>query len=358
MTLIGALGNSISAQDNFQVGDPLPQIVRDDWDERRQQCQTVHWKLNAREMFTPGSLNLPIPDHTEKYGPLPKENSFRERGFELWIDFDGLKVRSESDGENFIFREEKGKHELRSYREAALFDGEKFQKYEPDQQVKILNKSKGSTGFNVVFEAIHLPLFWSRGKLFGPGAPLHPDKLDRNPDFESFRIQHYDPVNRLLTVRAPEARQTFIDYEFDLNKQSAITRMTMYSGDRLTRETVVEWHQEGELWLPTRWTMSTYRGLNSELEISSECTVEIQECGVDLSDVEFHMEPEPGEPYYNEEERTSYVKGKAGESDVPRELAKIQSGVEARQRLWIVSAAVLAGGLLVGAWWMRRKGLA
>lgn len=362
-TLIVASGQTAFSQDSYRVGEPLPQVVRNDWAERRQQCQTVHWKLNVREMLTPGTLNTPEFE-VEKYGMLPKENTFRERGFEAWIDFNSLQVRSEGFGE-VHHRLDDGNSEIHTYYNASLYDGENFQKYQPDDRnphthysVEILNGTKGSTGFQVVFEAVHLPLFWARGKLFGPGAPLHPDKLDKNPDFDTFRVRHYDPATRLLTVRAPERGQTHIDYDIDLNKQSAITRMVMYSGDRLTRETVVKWDRQNDLWLPTGWVMSTYRGTNSKLEISTECTVEIRECGVDLSEVVFHMEPEPGENYYNEEERTVYIKGKAGAPDVPRELAKIQSGAETRRRLWIASAVVLAIGLLVGAWWMRRKGIA
>jgi hypothetical protein len=221
--------------------------------------------------------------------------------------------------------------------------------------VELKERPLGRAG--MMFEPYHQPFFWGRGMISGPGARSLTELFSGHPDFDEFRIRGYNPAKNLLTVRVPDLDKGYIDYEIDLAKQSAITRRQVYTDNWLWSETNVEWEQEDDRWFPKRWSRSSYQGKEGELKISAECTVEIQECGVDLKDVVFHITPEPGDKFYVEKTQTGYVKGAEGEPDVPLELAQIQSAAASRKRFWIVSLLLFAAALLAGMWWMRRKGV-
>jgi hypothetical protein len=363
LAVVGSSKGTVLAQDQFRIGNPLPQQVRDDWEQRRQSCRTAHWKLKFREMLAPGMLNVPPDLSVEKFGLLPKENSWRELGYETWLDFDSSRVRSEIFGETHHTHDD-GRIEIKPFYSVYLFDGDSFQVYEPNdrnrrsnQNVELNERRRERAG--LMFQPNHHPFFWGRGMLLGHGVDLHQGPPGSLPDYDTFRIRGYDVSNGLLAVRAPRnSGKGYLDYEIDLGKQSAIVRKAVYTAkNRLWSETNVEWGKEGDRWLPKNWSVSAYINPNGGLGIASECTVEIQECGVDLEDVVFHMTPEPGDKFFVEESRTAYVKGAEGEPDVPVKLAQIQASAKSRQRFWIVSLVLFAAALLGGTWWMRRRGV-
>jgi hypothetical protein len=315
----------------------------------------VHWKVKGRELITKGMLNHD-PEDLEKYGPRPKQDEWREREFETWIDFPTQRVRNESRG-TIHHSPGDGTNPLVPEHEVKLFDGKSLQSYNVLTD-GLMELDAGGQSLGLVFEGGVVPLFWGVGIVFGPDTPFRVNEFNNRLDPQKFRIitVERDADVTLLTVRTNlyPGKPAHLDLNIAVEREGAILSKSSTSNGRLNSEMTVEWSQTELGWQPVSWRDQSYR-LDGTLAIAGEFEVLERTCSPDLSSVVFHIVPQTGKAYLDVKSRTTYVKSPEGQPDVPKELYDIQQAAQQRRSRWLFSAAILLLGFGGAAWWWRRR---
>lgn len=242
--------------DEPSVGGPIPEQVLQDWQARRNACRSLHWIIKVRELLPPGILN-PTPEHIEKYGPLPKEQMWRERELESWIDLQTLRVRHEDRGMVPYLNEPKNEIGIGREHIVFLFDGDTLQTqtlavagYKTPPGSTLSQAGADSNLYGLMLEAVVEPAFWGAGIAFGPENPYRVDKLTIPFRPQLFRIAAVTgpPTDRQLALRSPRQRDqalSSLEYAVDITRRSAIVRKTLLRESGVERQTEAEWEGEG-----------------------------------------------------------------------------------------------------------------
>jgi hypothetical protein len=351
--LVGCLAQSSAiGADNIKVGDPIPDRIVENWHSRQSRTSTLYCEFEWRRMIAPGQLNLPDTP-VEKFGPLPKKEQWLENKYRVWLDFDHPRARAEYDG--LMFSSDADVMDFHRILRIGLCDGERLQIFEPADgnddprnrkyRAELSERIADGRYQVLFFDPVCHPVFFGQGIVAGPDVGITPATM-RTP----IKKDHYKVAavgggegTEVVTLRsiAFGGGNQFLEFDVDLGRDCAITRKSWYVDDGLRREYRVEPAETERGWMPNAWTVTIFN-LDGTIGESWECKILEREFDPNLSSVAFHVEPEPGEFYWDERTGKSYLKSAAGDPDVEARTAII---LMENQGEWWRRYAV-AGGLI------------
>lgn len=349
----------LPAADDIRIGDPIPDEIVANWERRQTETTGLHCEYEWRRMFAPGYLNLP---HTpvEKYGLLPKEETWIENHYTLWLDFETPRARTDCDG--FIHCSDDDVMDFVPFRKIFLFDGEGLQVYEPlddNPYTQSLNPRAAEIRecvpdgryLGMFFDGTSYPVCWGHGIGINFEHGLMANALRSPIDPHQYRVAALGRApsgGTLVTLRSVPfgfARNQVLEFDVDMGRDCVITRRSQWIDDYLKREYHIEPIETERGWMPQSWTYTVYNSFVRDGRVgeSSECRVVVREFDPDFSSVAFHVEPHVGEFFNDEATQTSFLKSPDGEADVEWRTALIlEEQAHGWWRRWTVIVGLLA----------------
>ena len=287
----------VAAADDAAV---LKEIYQD-WSARRQKNKRIKYVAKGSTVIFKGAYNGHRTDFPkEMTTDFPPEDHHFKTEYTLLLDFEHNRVRKEVLGDIVIFPESR----FRSVFEVALFDGKEFQRYRPRNRNTTADYTPPPHAVELylerpeyrgVFTAPDQPFFYAHGcrpNLAAPSGKLQ-GPFEDEPLHVHGRVVHQGR-NHVVLQTGPRQNDlgSYDEYLVDTNRDSAVTRYTIFGNWRARRRVDIEYQHTSHGWLPSEMKTVTQGTLSTE----TIQTLKIDDIAVnpDFSADMFHVTPTEG----------------------------------------------------------------
>jgi hypothetical protein len=290
--------HSCLAQD--RPPDPRITKVFSDWEKRQTNVASIRYNIRGERVLTKGST-------TDNYGkPLKPPTPANDISFPFkrsyLFDFSTGRFRIESWEQhsakagqfyarvrNVAFNGSVLKNAFP--RDANTNDVFSYPPESPDVTIFAGNLS----GYR--FENEYLPLFFAHGIVPTIEQQITAGRFNQKLNSSYFHVHGTGvyggrPCLVLRTETLQLTSKTFDEFWVDQGRQSAVVRYVCFSANRPSSDTIIQYRNTGQNWLPKAWTMTLYNGDRTHWIYRASVEELLLDPG--LSDADFDIEIKPG----------------------------------------------------------------
>jgi outer membrane lipoprotein-sorting protein len=353
-----------------QAADQRVAKIFADWQKRQERIQTIRYKLAGEHLIAKGSLG---DDYGRPTTPPSPPHDIRCPFERLYLfDFTTGLYRIEVSEKIYVSKDKQVY--LRS--SVTVFDGREVRTLCPRQENSSFLFAPGNSNPDMVistgnmrgvgFDTRYLPLFFAQGVVRTSEDEIVSGRFKRLPAMDYFHVHGSGSLaGRSCLVLRTETLQmgtsSFDELWVDPGRDSAIVRYLTYSAGKPFNDSVIQYGKTTEGWLPQSWTFTTFTG--PKTDYTEKVTVQKIDLNPQVSQAEFHLEPEPGmlvQEFHHGESpnplftpRAEIKSYRAG--DLAAKIPFIGGMEGKRWTIWWLILATAVAGLFIWLLWRNTK---